>query len=90
MSRTKKEGKRDRMPGIRAVAGVWNGIADRHRYGSTEKILRRNRKLWVHLVNKRRRRVDQEIVQESDDREPLLTQLDDDFHENCDLCEIDR
>ncbi len=30
-------------------------IYDRHQQGSTEKILRRNRKLWTRLLGKRRR-----------------------------------
>jgi len=39
-------------------------INDRHTYGSTEKILRRNRKLWTRLANKRRRRIDKNKIEE--------------------------
>jgi hypothetical protein len=34
-------------------------------WGSTEKILRRNRKLWARLLSKARRAHDSEIIEES-------------------------
>lgn len=37
-------------------------ISDRHHYGSTEKILRRNRKLWTRLLGKRRRANGKETI----------------------------
>jgi hypothetical protein len=42
-----------------------NVISDRRSYGSTEKILRRNRKLWTRLFAKVGRRLDKEATQES-------------------------
>ena len=39
-----------------------DAVAQRHQYGSSEKILRRNRKTWTRLGNKRRRAVDKKVV----------------------------
>ena len=36
----------------------------RHMWGSTEKILRRNRKLWTRLLAKRRRALGQRAIRE--------------------------
>ena len=56
MSRTKKQGKRRR--GVKGkLEGVGDAVSMRHWFGSTEKILRRNRKTWTRLANKRRRRI---------------------------------
>jgi phosphotransacetylase len=49
-----------------------NAIRDRNTYGSTEKILRRNRKIWTRLVNKIRRRIDKNQIEEGLD---VSTQL---------------
>jgi hypothetical protein len=58
MSRTKKEGKRGhRAPG-RKDDPAKDAIEKRHLFGSTEKILRRNRKTWTWLGNKKRRKAD--------------------------------
>ena len=65
MSRTKKEGKR----GWRKIKAPFEheridwAISARHSYGSTEKILRRNRKIWTRLANKIRRRLGKEIIE---------------------------
>lgn len=56
MSRTAKEGKRFRVKLV-ATSGVKAAVQSRHTWGSTEKILRRNRKTWTRLSNKRRPRV---------------------------------
>lgn len=59
MSRTTKAGKRGRQVRVKpADPAVGNAVHMRHIYGSTEKILRRNRKTWTRLANKRRRQVD--------------------------------
>ena len=58
MSRTKKEGKRRRIPSGKKSEGIQSAVMKRHVYGSTEKILRRNRKTWTRLANKRRRAED--------------------------------
>jgi len=61
MSRTTKPGKRLRtLPLNPDPPGVSDAIEKRHRYGRTEKIRRRNRKIWTRLGNKRRRRADAE------------------------------
>ena len=41
-------------------------VQKRHTYGHTEKILRRNRKTWTRLLNKRRRALDKAKIEESD------------------------
>lgn len=40
-------------------------IRQRHAWGSTEKILRRNRRGWVRLGNKRRRQGDRRTIDET-------------------------
>ena len=67
MSRTTKEGKRGKGKRNPLPKGKPDGRAvfGRHFYGSTEKILRRNRKTWTRLGNKRRRRLDKEEVARS-------------------------
>lgn len=66
MSKTKKQGKR----GFRHVdsnedPAIKASIVKRHTFGSTEKILRRNRKIWTRLTAKIRRHLDQKAIQES-------------------------
>lgn len=66
MSQTKKEGKRTRIPELRGESPeVQAAVLARHTFGSTEKILRRNRKTWTRLVNKRRRAIGKEAVEAS-------------------------
>lgn len=68
MSRTKKEGKRTRVPDLKGESPeVREAVQKRHTYGSTEKILRRNRKTWTRLANKRRRALDKEAVEKPAD-----------------------
>lgn len=43
---------------------VGDAVAQRHQYGSSERILRRNRKTWTRLGNKRRRALDKRSAQE--------------------------
>lgn len=67
MSKTKKQGKR----GFRHVESnedpaIKSAIYKRHAFGSTEKILRRNRKIWTRLAAKIRRRLDQKAAKESE------------------------
>ena len=64
MSRTTKPGKRDKHDRLVRLRGddEFCASSQRHLRGATEKILRRNRKLWVRLGNKRRRRHDRETV----------------------------
>lgn len=63
MSRTKKEGKRFRVVRRRTESPrVRDAVTSRHTFGSTEKILRRNRKTWTRLGNKRRRALDAKEV----------------------------
>jgi len=45
-------------------ADLFGPIVQRHAYGRSEKILRRNRKLWTRLYAKIGRRHDQEIIRE--------------------------
>ena len=45
-------------------------ISARHTFGSTEKILRRNRKTWTRLVNKRRRAIDAVAVRAGEETDP--------------------
>jgi len=63
---TEKAGARDR-PRLRprSVRQTWL-LFDRRCYGSTEKILRRNRKTWTRMFSKVGRQLDkQAIVEES-------------------------
>lgn len=64
MSRTTKPGKRGPRKVFKKTetSGIGDAIQKRHTYGHTEKILRRNRKLWTRLAAKRRRQVDKEAV----------------------------
>jgi hypothetical protein len=61
MSHSKHNGKARRRVRKRADT-IGLAVACRHVRGSTEKILRRNRKLWVRLGNKRRRQHDKDTV----------------------------
>lgn len=70
MSHTTKPGKRDKYTRLHAggkteAPEIRAAIAARHLQGSTEKILRRNRRTWVRLGNKRRRAIDKRAVQEA-------------------------
>lgn len=58
MSRTLKEGKRRRWVRGRFELEIGDAVGARHMFGSTEKILRRNRKTWTRLAAKRRRALD--------------------------------
>jgi len=60
MARTKKEGKRARAPRGRPD----DARGKPQSWGSTEKIIRRNKRTFVRLGNKRRRQVDKERVAE--------------------------
>lgn len=40
-------------------------VSSRHTYGHTEKILRRCRKIWTRLLNKRRRNLDKSVIEDS-------------------------
>jgi hypothetical protein len=67
MSRTAKHGKAGarRRPELRPRTPDQSGaLCQRRQYGSTEKILRRNRKLWTRLYAKIGRRHDKQVVQE--------------------------
>jgi hypothetical protein len=67
MSDTDKEGKRGRgRPEVRPpTPQIGESMTSRHSYGRTEKILRRCRKIWTRLTNKRRRDLDKKIIGES-------------------------
>lgn len=65
MSRTSKVEKRRRSVSLKPESiSIGSAISKRHVYGRTEKILRRNRKIWVRLANKRRRELDRQSVTE--------------------------
>jgi hypothetical protein len=66
MSRTTKEGKRGRPAPGRKHDPAHEAIIKRHTFGRTEKILRRNRKTWTRLGNKRRRQDDKATIVEGD------------------------
>lgn len=68
MSRTIKPGKRDKHTrAVRTPPREAGGAErDRRLRGSTERILRRNRKTWTRTGNKRRRRAGRETVEVSD------------------------
>ena len=67
MSRTKKPEKGARTkfnkgkPETKDMGFTKN---KRHHFGSTEKILRRNRKIWTRLLNKQRRALDKKATKE--------------------------
>lgn len=66
MSRSKNNGKRKKIPNIKPESSRENWLLVLKRsFGSTEKILRRNRKLWNRLINKERRSLDKEAIEES-------------------------
>ena len=48
-------------------------VFSRHRYGHSEKILRRNRKLWARLFSKEGRRLDGAAIREGLDEDPAAT-----------------
>ena len=55
-----------RQPCVRsATPGIADAVRKRRTYGCTEKILRRNRKTWTRLANKRRRALDKTRAQEA-------------------------
>jgi hypothetical protein len=62
MSRTTKEGKRSRRVRILDSKGIMEAIQNRMTWGSTEKILRRNRKIWERLAAKIRRGLDKKEI----------------------------
>jgi hypothetical protein len=71
MSDTRKSGKR--FP-HRARKKPFNKLASSLQYrrmawGSTERILRRNRKLWARLLSKARRAFDSEIIKEESEND---------------------
>ena len=67
MSRTNKSGKRGyRIPKVVEDKGIMDAHIKSHTFGSTEKILRRNRKIWDRLANKRRRGLDKKVVEDAD------------------------
>jgi hypothetical protein len=65
MSRSHNKGKRVRIPGLKDDPSILDTVQKRRTWGSTEKILRRNRKLWVRLSAKRRRKIDKEVIENS-------------------------
>jgi hypothetical protein len=66
VSHTHKEGKRGRVVELAPqFEGMRDCIISRHSFGSTEKILRRNRKTWTRLLNRLRRRHDKDQIEES-------------------------
>ena len=66
MSDTTKEGKRG-WRGIKTPdtenQKMTRIICARHSFGSTEKILRRNRNLWRRLLGKARRTNDKKVIE---------------------------
>jgi hypothetical protein len=63
MSRSKNK-KRQRMPSLGKEDPAVSAVQKRHTFGRTEKILRRNRKTWTRLGNKRRRQADKTAASE--------------------------
>lgn len=64
MSRTAKEGKRFRVVKFHAESPeIREAMMARAMWGTTEKILRRNRKTWTRLANKRRRALDKAAIE---------------------------
>lgn len=53
------------IPKLKDAPEVLESILSRHMFGQTEKILRRNRKVWTRLTNKRRRNIDKKTINES-------------------------
>jgi len=65
MSKTEKTPKRRRVAGGRPEAPEVGAVrSKRGNFGRTEKIRRRNRKIWTRLGNKRRRRLDKKATDE--------------------------
>lgn len=63
MSRTIKEGKRRRGVHVKTeTIGIGDAISSRQNWGHTEKIRRRNRKIFTRLANKRRRAIGKQII----------------------------
>jgi|HubBroStandDraft_2_1064218.scaffolds.fasta_scaffold00001_89 hypothetical protein len=59
-----KAGARRRPRKKTETREIRSAVVQRHQFGSTEKILRRNRKTWTRLGNKRRRAVDKKTAKE--------------------------
>ena len=67
MSDTKKQEKTSIIPKCKTeTPGIKDAIIKRHTFGRTEKILRRNRKIWTRLAAKRRRANDKKKIDEQD------------------------
>ena len=66
MSRSKKpeKGTRRKTPGKPESKDISFTENKRHHFGSTEKILRRNRKLWIRLANKQKRKLGKKEIKE--------------------------
>jgi hypothetical protein len=59
---SEKSGSRGR-PALRPRSDRQNWLlSDRRSYGSTEKILRRNRKLWTRMFSKEGRKLDRQVI----------------------------
>lgn len=65
MSRSNKTGKGYRHVNLRASRRERSIINNTHRWGSTHRILRRNRKFWSQKLGKIRRIIDKLIIKES-------------------------
>ena len=63
MSRSKHHGKGLRRPRYKPKSQGENGAIGGTCWGSTEKIRRRNRKMWSRLLGKRRRAQDKKEAQ---------------------------
>lgn len=63
MSKSNHHGKQRKLVSSKESDNIGWAMLKRHIYGHTEKILRRNRKIWTRLVNKRRRRLDREEIE---------------------------
>jgi hypothetical protein len=66
MSDTKKieKGARTNIPHTNEGKDINRAIKNRHTFGFSEKILRRCRKIWTRLANKRRRAIDKKEIKE--------------------------
>ena len=64
MSDTIKKERSYKIPQTTEDKGINETHIKRHTFGSTEKILRRNRKIWTRLANKIRRRISKRIIDE--------------------------
>jgi hypothetical protein len=84
MSRSKNNGRYKIRPKKKPASRREGRLLTlRNTYGGTERILKRSRKLWNRLINKERRSLDKEAIEDSLELEGLNEEIDAFFCKKC-------